>query len=227
MKKALKRTAKVAGIAVGSFLAFALLYFAVAYCLSRVTVNKTPEAGDYATIYIMTNGAHTDIVVPVESDVVDWRDFVSTDHTLSKDPSVNYVAFGWGDKGFYMDTPTWADLRFSVAFRAAFALSTSAMHVTFYRHIREDDMCRSIMVSRAQYEALAGYIIDRFRRDEQGRSVLIETDAQYGEYDAFYEARGRYNLFFTCNTWANSALKACGQKAAAWTIFDTGIFHHY
>jgi hypothetical protein len=43
----------------------------------------------------------------------------------------------------------------------------------------------------------------------------------------FYNAKGRYSLFYTCNTWANQALKSANQKAALWTIFDFGIFQHY
>ncbi len=45
--------------------------------------------------------------------------------------------------------------------------------------------------------------------------------------DAFYEAKGSYSFMKTCNTWANSALKSAGQKAALWTPSDKGIFRHY
>jgi hypothetical protein len=45
--------------------------------------------------------------------------------------------------------------------------------------------------------------------------------------DSFYEAKGAYTLFYTCNTWANNGLKAINQKAALWTATDRGIFQHY
>ena len=226
-KKTAVRVLKAFGIALISFAGFALLYFSAAHCLSRIAVNKNAEAGDYITVYILTNGAHTDIVVPIRSDVIDWGSWVKVEDTAGKDPAVDYVAFGWGDKGFYMEIDTWDELTLPIAFRAAFWLSTTAMHVTFYKQATENENCKGIRLSRAQYENLVRYILPRFRRDESGNFIRIETDANYGSNDAFYEATGRYNLFFTCNTWANSALKACGQKAAVWTIFDTGIFHHY
>jgi uncharacterized protein (TIGR02117 family) len=184
-------------------------------------------SGDYVTIYALTNGAHTDIVVPVHTDMIDWSETVSYNNTMGKDSTAGYVAFGWGDKGFYLDTPTWADLRFPVAFRAAFALSTSAMHVTFYKQITTGDDCKSMSIGMEQYEHLVAYILESFERDYSGNIMFIETDANYGDNDAFYEAIGRYNLFFTCNTWANNALKACDQRAAVWTAFDTGIFYQY
>ena len=49
----------------------------------------------------------------------------------------------------------------------------------------------------------------------------------YGENDAFYEAVGSYNLFYTCNTWTNNALKAMHTDAALWTITEQGLFHHH
>ena len=227
LNRTFKRTVKITAIALGSLIAFALLYFGVGWCLSRITVNRNPASGDYVTIYVLTNGAHTDIVVPVRTDVIDWGATVSYDNTVGKDHSAGYVAFGWGDKGFYLDTPTWADLRFPVAFRAMFALSTSAMHVTFYKQMKPGDDCKGMSISKKQYERLAAYILKSFERDPSDNVMFIETDANYGDNDAFYEAIGRYNLFFTCNTWANNALKACGQRAAVWTAFDTGIFYHY
>jgi hypothetical protein len=61
-----------------------------------------------------------------------------------------------------------------------------------------------------------------------GQVIQILThDDGYGTDDAFYEAKGAYDLFNTCNTWANGALKACDQKACWWTPTDKGIFHQY
>ena len=57
--------------------------------------------------------------------------------------------------------------------------------------------------------------------------MCVDTDVRYGNDDAFYEANGTYNLFKTCNTWANNGLKACEKKAALWTPFESGIFYHY
>ncbi len=227
MKTTIKRILKVTVIAIASLVGLVLLYFGCEYCLARTGVNKNPAAGDDITIYIITNGAHTDIVVPIRSDIVDWSETVSIDDTVGKDHSARYVAFGWGDKGFYLDIPTWDDLTFRIAFNAMFALSTTAMHVTFYRNMAEGDDCVAIPVGREEYAGLVRYISESFQRDTHGNTIYIDTDANYGPNDAFYEAVGRYNLFFTCNTWANNALKSCGRRACLWTAFDTGIFRQY
>ncbi|MBK7230733.1 MAG: TIGR02117 family protein [Saprospiraceae bacterium] len=218
---------KVLKIFILSLMGFILLYLASAFILSRIAINGHLKSKDDLTIYILTNGVHTDIVVPVKTAVVDWTQWVKFEHTKAKDTTVQYVAFGWGDKGFYLETPTWAELKWSVAFKAAFALSTSAIHASFYHQLKESENCKSIRISNGQYQQLVQYIQKSFKTDQSGQSIHIGTDAHYSMHDAFYEAVGRYHLFKTCNTWANNALKSCGQKASLWTAFDTGIFYHY
>jgi uncharacterized protein (TIGR02117 family) len=83
------------------------------------------------------------------------------------------------------------------------------------------------MISNEQYAKLVAYIDNTFIRDADSKVMNIKTKANYNNEDAFYEAKGSYNLFYTCNTWANNALKSCGQKAALWTPSDMGIFYHY
>jgi uncharacterized protein (TIGR02117 family) len=224
----LRKILKVFLRVVAGFIAFVALYFLAAFILSRISVSReqTSDAPVIA-IYILTNGVHTDIVVPIKNDQMNWCKEVKFENTIAKDTTAQLVAFGWGDKGFYLNTPTWSQLKFSVAFKAAFALSTTAIHATFYKQLSENEDCHKISISKAQYARLVTYISESFKTDGAGHYINIKTNANYGNTDAFYEAKGKYNLFFTCNTWANSALKSCGQKACVWTIFDAGIFRQY
>ncbi|MDE3248202.1 MAG: TIGR02117 family protein [Bacteroidota bacterium] len=210
------------------FVIFVALYLLVAYCLSRLTVDREKGQAEELAIYIKTNGVHTDIVVPVKNDLIDWsRELCFCNTHLTDTGSMHYLAMGWGDKGFYLQTPTWADLKFSVAFKAAFALSTTAIHATFYDSLPVNDKCKRIMISRNAYTRLVNYITGSFQKDNNGHVIPIVTNANYGKADAFYEANGSYSMLHTCNTWANNALKSCGQKACWWTPFDTGIFLKY
>ena len=208
-------------------IAFVALYFLAAFVLSRIGVNKDTSPSQDVSIYIHTNGVHTDVVLPVKNEMYDWSKEIKFQNTISKDTTARYVAFGWGDKGFYLNTPTWAQLKFSVAFKAAFALSTSAIHATFYKALEENAACKKIQISKEQYSRLVAYIQKSFKTDSTGNIINIKTNANYNNDDAFYDANGKYNLFYTCNTWANNALKACGQKACLWTPFDSGIFYQY
>lgn len=221
------RIIKITGMVLAAITGLVLLYLAAAYCLSRIAVNKNAVSKEEVTIYILSNGVHTDIVVPVKSDEMDWSSYVKFDDTKGKDSTAQYVGFGWGDKGFYLETPTWSDLKFSVAFNAAFARGSSAMHVTFLHPLIESENCKRIQIGKTEYKKLVDYIQTSFQKDGKGNFLLIDTDANYGSNDAFYEAVGRYHIFYTCNTWTNNALKACAQRASLWTPFDKGIFYHY
>lgn len=226
----LKKILKGILYAAGALIVFVVLYLGITYLLFFLPVNKNAaeEGPDEVSIYIMTNGVHTDIVVPVKNEIMDWSKITRFQDTESKDSTFRYVAFGWGDKGFYLETPQWSDLKFSTAFKAMFHLGSTAMHIDFCRDMIPGEKCKEIQISKAQYQKLVKYLKDSFEYDPNGQPIQIITHNDgYGRDDAFYEAKGAYDLFNTCNTWANSALKSCDQKACWWTPTDKGIFHQY
>jgi uncharacterized protein (TIGR02117 family) len=223
LKKFLKITLRV----VLGLIAFVALYLLAAFGLSKIATPAESVTDKTVDIYILTNGVHTDVVVPLKTEQIDWSKEIKFDNTVRPDTTATLVAFGWGDKGFYLNTPTWSKLKFSVAFKAAFALSTSAIHATFHKQLVESSSCKKISISKEQYARLIAYIQSSFQTDANGHIINIKTNANYGETDAFYEAKRRYNLFYTCNTWANNALKACGQRACLWTPMDKPIFAKY
>lgn len=223
----MKKVFTILGKILLGIITFVVLYLLFAFVLSRIPVNsEDTDPKKEIAIYIKTNGVHTDIVVPIKSKYKDWSEKVQFAHIKSQDSTLQYIGFGWGDKGFYLNTPEWADLKFSTAFNAAFYLGTSAMHATFLKQVKESENCVKIDISEAEYQKLILYIESSFQYDENGTPILINATT-YGQNDSFYEANRKYHLFYTCNTWANNALKACNQKAAFWTPSDTGIFCHY
>ncbi|MBF4492696.1 TIGR02117 family protein [Flavobacterium sp. MR2016-29] len=223
MKKALKIALKIVLI----FIGFILIYLAAAFSLSKITIDQEPNTKPEIELYILTNGVHTDIVMPTKNDQIDWSQKVKFENTKTADSTYKYIAMGWGDKGFYLETPEWSDLKASVAFKAASGLSTTAIHATYYKSLREGEDCKKMMISKDQYNRLIQYINESFQKDASGNFLNVKTDAVYGKTDAFYEANGSYSLFHTCNSWANSGLKASGQKCCFWTATDSGIFSKY
>ncbi len=223
----MKKFFKIIGRTLLAFVCLILLYLLSAYSLSRITINK--DVINYAdvAIYIKTNGVHTDIVVPTKNAQTDWSKEIKYSNTILADTSYHYLAMGWGDKGFYLETPEWSDLKASVAFKAAFGLGSTAIHATYYKTLKEDSTCKKIWIDKHQYEDLIKYISNSFKKDADQHVINIKTNANYGSTDAFYEAKGSYSLFYTCNTWTNNALKASGQTCCFWTPFDTGIFLKY
>ncbi len=223
-----KKLFRIIGLTLLGIGLFVGTYFACAWGFSRLTTAYKQEAAqDAITLYIKSNGVHTDIVVPVKTAYKNWSNDFEYRNTRGADSSYAWLGLGWGDKGFYLETPTWGDLTFRTAYRAALGLSSTAIHATYYQSMVENENCRSFTVSPRQYHLLIQYVEHALQHHANGAVIPITTDAVYGNHDAFYEATGAYSMFHTCNTWTNNGLKACEQKAAWWTPFDWGIFYHY
>jgi len=214
---------------IGSLVTFALLYFAADAILSRISASSpnTPTSSDKYNVYVLSNGVHTDLVFPVKTDIIDWLTIFPPGNNLSKDSTYQYIAIGWGDKGFYLNTPEWKDLSVKTALVAALGLGETALHVTYYKHMQEDSLCYKVAIDSVQFVALKNYVLKSYVKNSVDKPILIETTAQYGNSDSFYEANGAYSMFHSCNTWANTGLKTAGMPAAMWTVFDTGILRHY
>jgi len=204
-----------------------VLYVIVAMVSSMIPVNTSqPETGKDYEIYIRSNGVHTDIVLPVKNDLVNWLELVDPAHTLANNIKLEYVGFGWGDLEFYENTPQWNDLSPGVAFKALFLDSPAAMHVKFKHYVIQDDHTIPIKVTAGQYLALAEYITQSFALDENGDAQNIRG-LNYEMTDTFYHANGSLNMLNTCNTWTNKGLKEAGLRASLWTPFTEGIFYSY
>ena len=125
---------------IGFVIGVVFLYIILSLLLPLIPI-KAKETADPKIVeaYIMTNGVHTDLVLPVKSKYIDWSSKLPFENTKGQKTDFDYISFGWGDKGFYLDTPTWAELKFSTAFKAAFWLSDSAMHCTYYKQMKVGD----------------------------------------------------------------------------------------
>lgn len=223
----LRKLFRILSKATLALLVFTATYALAIWTLPMIAVNAgyvEPSTGE--SVYLRSNGVHTDVILPLRSAVKDWSTELPFANTVSDDSAFTHVAFGWGDKGFYLETKEWADLKASTAFKAAFGLSGSAMHVTFCNTPPLDERCRSVRVDAATLKELTERVEEGFVRSTDNMPQWI-ADRHYEQNDAFYEGTGRYGLFFTCNTWANSVLKDCGLPAAAWTATARGILRQY
>jgi len=199
------------------------VYLIAAFTLPYITLNNdykdTPEG---IKIVVLSNGAHTDIVVPAKTEYKDWTLSFRPDSFDLKDSLHTFIGFGWGDKGFYLYTPEWSDLKMSTAVKAICGLGGTAMHVSYLKERNtESENCKIFVISKEHYEKLIVFIENSFEKNENN---FIKIDHPgYGDFDRFYEAKGTYTLFKTCNVWTNNGLKETGIKTGCWTPFSRGL----
>lgn len=192
----------------------ALLFFAISCA-----------ANDGIVIYVMDNGVHTEILVPIANHIIDWREFVPLEILEYPEPErFNYLGFGWGDRSFYIHTPAWEDLDPLIAFAALFLPTRAVMKVEGYLSVLPGEFVKEVVVSDAGYRELTSFIRNSFRSGP--RQQLIHTAEGYTEYESFFEARGRYFFLNTSNTWTAKALRKAGIPMPRMLVFSWDVMNY-
>jgi len=176
---------------------------------------KPPAQG--VRILVEDNGIHTGLVLPVRAAGIDWSaDFPAGDITDPRYAQFDWIAVGWGDRAFYVETPTWGDVRPATVLRAAIGSERTVLHV---EHVPEPPVAsdtRAIVLSDDEYRRLVAYV-----RASRGPGGKVASG--YGVNDVFYDGRGHYSAIRTCNEWTGGALRAAGVRTGAWTPFPIDV----
>lgn len=197
-------------------------YVSAAAIGSAIPVNgawKKAEAG--VRIYVADNGIHTDLVLPMVAEGIDWRPLL--DGKALGDPNYarhSHVMLGWGDRDFYLNTPTWSDVSARRVLRAMWGSDTTVMHVVHVPEPGGAPHIRAIMLTPDEYRRLAAFVRESFAIAADGRGEAVRG---YGKADAFYTGRGTYSAVNSCNNWTGSALRAAGVRMGAWTPMPFGV----
>jgi uncharacterized protein (TIGR02117 family) len=214
MKKILRYILWLSGI----LIAIPIIYLIIALVFSYIPQNYSSQKNSEKKVYISTNGVHLEIILKKEDlDSLIYQ-------AIEKERDDEYFSFGWGEKNFYLNTPTWGDLTFSTAFRAAFLKNESLVHIYRYETTKTD--WKSIPVSTQQLESINNYLKHSFRFTEY-TGVRIIPEASYGHNDEFYEGNGQYSYRNTCNSWVNRCLYESGLPCCLWTPFDFAVMRLY
>lgn len=202
-----------------------LLYFAAALAGSHIPANASwREAPEGVTIYVTTNGYHTGLILPTVAAGHDWSLTARPTDLPNPEDSGAWLLFGWGDRQFYLETPTWAEFKPSTGVAAIIGSGGSLIHVDHLYRPDEAYDPRPIRLTRAEYLRLVAFIRGTFAESHEPYPRAIKG---YGTRDVFFPAQGRYSLFKTCNSWTADALRAAGVKVAIWTPFSGGVMRWF
>ncbi len=206
-------------------LAFIAFYLTVSLVFMSISVGKESRKKEI-TVYMKSDGIHTDFVLPVKNELKNWENTFHFENAKNVDSTSKYISIGWGDQGFFLNTPQWSDLTFSTAFNACFYLGKSAIHTNYLKELDFHYKHVAFKISKKEYKLLCRYIEKSLKVSNNKIPVCIKGRG-YWDSDAFYESNGSYGLFNTCNSWINSGLKTAGLKACLWSPLNSGIFHKY
>ncbi len=192
-----------------------ILYISLSYILTLfpqktpLSLNKKTE-----TIYLLYDDMHSDIIINIDKSKYNWRKLLPR---LIKNRKEGYIAFGWGDRETYLNTPTWSDLKISTALKALFLNTPSLIHVVYYKRINRFKYIKPIKVSTAQKDEIERRILESF-----GEKIVFKQRVE-GYSNIFYSSPYRYNLIRTCNTWTGDILRESNITMSYWTPFSFNV----
>ncbi len=167
------------------------------------------------SVYLVADAMHVDLVLPVKNPAFDWRSVIKLE-TIGREKRNNYhyLKFGWGDRDFYMNTPSLDKIQLPRLIRTLFIPGNpTALHINGYQDIpiEPGHQTKCVGLTQPQYLKLVNYVRRSFRDEKIDR-------IQDGFVDAagFYEATGFYSIAQTCNNWAAGALNAADVTTPLW-----------
>ncbi len=202
-----------------------LLYGLLAGAGTLIPTNTAfaPAPGG-TTVYVSTNGFHTDVILPIHPRRENCFAVAADPALGERARNYSYISYGWGDKDFYMQSYHNNFPSFATVLDAMFVPGESLMHVTFLRKAPTPGPdVKAVQLSDAQYGRLVAFVTASFRQ-EGGLAKLDQPG--YGTNDFFYRAEGRYHLFNTCNAWTGDALREAGVKVSWWTPLESSVFFY-
>ena len=210
-----------------SLVGISLLALALGVLIPAAGTPAAPDGGRHVVL-VLSNPIHTDIALPAEPAVRARFGFLA-DSIALPDPDhpadaglpvdredVGFIVAGWGGRGFYLQTPTWDQLKAGPLVRA-FTGDASVLHLELAGAIEPAaDGVRAVTLGDAAFERLLAYIESSFTRGADGRPIAI-PGTSYGAFDRFFEAEGRFTAFAGCNAWTALALRTAGITTGRWT----------
>lgn len=188
-----------------------LLAFLGAASLGGLVPGRAADlpAGDTVEIALLYGPIHVDFLLPATDETRAALGFAAGAGVPIGHPDVRHLIVGWGARAFYTTAGTYADITASATARAILG-DSSVLRVDVIGAFPPGFEPPRLRLSPAQYTALLTAIA-------QTASGPPIPGAGFTGTDGFVEARGRFHLFRTCNTWVSDMLLAAGVRAGLWT----------
>lgn len=200
------------------------LYLLAALIGALIPLNRDwREAGAGTTVYLRSNGIHTDIVMPAVAEGLDWRPYFPARDFGDPPAETHWFGFGAGERHAYLETPTWGDITPRTLW-SALAGGERVLHVD-RTEVPGDDLV-AIRLRPEEYRRLWAAIRASLALSPQGRPQRIDHRG-YGPDDAFYRTVGRASAINTCNQWVADQLRLAGIKVSLWAPFPAGLRWRY
>ena len=178
-------------------------------------VEASSASAEARRILVLSGPIHTDIAIPLDDATRSAFPFLAAAGVPVGHPAARWLIFGWGGRAFYLETPTWADLKPLPVLRAL-TVDRSVLHVDIAGEaLASQSGVAAFDIDQESLANLIAYVAGSFASDTG--AVTAIPGARYRAYDRFFEAKGLFNILIGCNTWTAAALRAAGLRSGLWT----------
>jgi uncharacterized protein (TIGR02117 family) len=201
----------------GLALIAAPVFYILAGFLGAVLPGAVADVGGAPTerIALARGPIHYDILLPLNPETRAAFGFARAAGLPVDHRAAEWLVLGWGAEGFYTTVGAYADVTPSVLWRAVTG-DAAVMRLDLAGDVSGVSGLDWLDVSPAQIAALRQVALAALERDADGRPLALPA-APWGQSHVFFRAKGRFNLFHTCNAWAGEALRAAGIRFGLWT----------
>ncbi|MBO6603427.1 MAG: DUF2459 domain-containing protein [Roseicyclus sp.] len=205
MRRTLRRVALAPVLIICAYLAAAIIG-----ALIPGPVAEMPRDGAQSVeIGLIGGPIHYDFLLPATAESRAALSDAEAAGVPVRHPLVAHFLVGWGARAFYTTAGSYADIT-DTALARAVAGDGSVLRVEALGIVPPGFDYARISLTWAQYDALLAAIA------ATSTGVPV-PGASFTEADGFLEARGRFHIFRTCNTWISTMLRAAGVEAGIWT----------
>jgi uncharacterized protein (TIGR02117 family) len=197
------------------------LYMVAALVGSVMSVNGEWQNSEHGyAIYLHDNGIHLSIIVPRKQHLNNLETVFPAAHLPGQQRPADYLMFGWGDRDFYLNTPTWGDLRPHHAINAMVGSGRTLLHVDHLNALPKG--VTKLTVEHEAYQTILSEIV--LTVNANASSTTPQPIKGYGRSDVFYPTLGGdYSALYTCNNWVSDILAAARIRTGRWTPLPFGV----
>jgi uncharacterized protein (TIGR02117 family) len=172
--------------------------------------------GEAHEILLVKGPIHYDFLLPLTAETRAQFSGISSNHPVLNDPNARWILVGWGARTFYTTVGGYRDLSLKAVWRGIFG-DASVMRVDVLGPLPANLPARHLLLDNTQYAAMLKAITDSF----------VDTTpidhSGFSSSDAFYPAKGRFNLTRTCNVWVGRMIRASGRRFGSWTPIPASL----
>ena len=158
---------------------------------------------------------HHDFLIPLSPETRAHFAYAETAGVPIFNPAAEWLVLGWGAEGFYTTAGTYSDITAGAVLRSVWG-EPEVIRLDEAGNVQGVPGLTFMTLSEPQFAALLLAIDASFQQDQTAAPIPLPYDG-FTATDAFFAARGDFNLFHTCNAWLGETLRAAGVPFGIWT----------